>query len=297
VTPAAVRPYAAVKTAFASDADLVRRIEAVVPRDAMIFELPYHSYPEAGAQNGMLDYDALRPYLHSRTLRWSYPTMRNRFDDIWIRQIAGQEPARLVGELSDADFEGILVDRAGYADNAAEVEAALGRLLGLIPEVSTDNRLAFFPLTTYKQRAHADDSAGEREHRRDKALHPLLVRWGTGFWYPETAPQGTFRWCSHSGEIGIENGSQTSKWASITLKAFAAQPPSHLLVEGDLLSERVDLPPAGVLFLRTFKVPPGDHVIRFRSDGRPLDAPHDPRSLVWVAENTVVVEAEWPAGE
>jgi hypothetical protein len=33
------------------------------------------------------------------------------------------------------------------------------------------------------------------------------------------------------------------------------------------------------------ELPPGHHVLRFSSDGRPADAPHDPREMVWRFES------------
>jgi phosphoglycerol transferase len=290
VTTGAVRPYGSVKGMFRADKQLVGRIEAKAPRGAMIFELPYLSYPEGGNVHGMTDYDPLRPYLHSRELRWSFPAMRGRFEDIWTRTISAEAPAQLVTDLSNADFEGILIDRPGYADNGSELEGALASVLDGAPDASSDGRLAFFSLAAYKQRMRAGLSADEIERRRDDALHPLLLRWGAGFFHPETGAQGPFLWCSRTGELWIKNGSRAGKSASLSTNLFAAQAPARLFVEGDLVSEIIDLSPNGSAWTRTFVVPSGEHVLRFRSDGRPADAPLDPRSLVWRAENTAFAE-------
>jgi hypothetical protein len=69
----------------------------------------------------------------------------------------------------------------------------------------------------------------------------------------------------------------------------AAHSPAVLTIEGDLLAETIEL--AGpTRFVRTLKVPPGRHVIRFRSDGRPAEAPGDPRTLIWRAESFALSE-------
>src|SRR5262249_58037941 len=69
---ASITPTERVRPAFAHDAAFVRRVEAAVAPQSMIFQLPYALFPEQGALGDMGDYDLLRPYLHSRTLRWSY---------------------------------------------------------------------------------------------------------------------------------------------------------------------------------------------------------------------------------
>src|SRR6202011_3378560 len=99
------------------------RIEAVVPPGAMLFELPYQGFPEAGPVQAMADYEPLRPYLHSHALRWSYPAMRGRADARWIREISGHAPARLLDEISEVGFQGIVIARPGYADSGAAIES------------------------------------------------------------------------------------------------------------------------------------------------------------------------------
>ena len=54
----------------------------------MVFQLPYVPFPENPPVQQMSDYDHLRGALHSRTLKWSYPTMRGRWGDTWQRAIA-----------------------------------------------------------------------------------------------------------------------------------------------------------------------------------------------------------------
>jgi phosphoglycerol transferase len=287
VTPAAIPPYAEIEAAFHSDGDLVRRIEAGLPARAMVFELPYMTYPESTPLHGMNDYDPLRPALNSRMLRWSYPAMRGGFDDEWIRAAAAQEPDRLVSELSDADFAGILVTRAGYPDK--RMELALVRLLGA-PDVSADRRLVFFSLRGYEARAHADESPADLQSRRERALQPLLVRWGAGFWELESSPEGPFRWCSSTGEIWLDNRSPSPKHVTMAMQVLAANPPSRLIVAGDLVFDDIPLGDVWVPFSQTFIVPPGEHVVRFRSDGRPADVP-GPRMLVWRARNVAIDES------
>jgi phosphoglycerol transferase len=148
----AARPYAQTKVAFRSDAELVRHIEATVPSGAAIFELPYITFPEGPAVHGMQSYDPVRPYLHSQTLRWSYPAMRGRPADKWLRAVSDLPATRLLTTVATSGFAGILIDRDGYEDRGAAVEAALQAALGAVPLVSENGRLAFYSLTDYRRR-------------------------------------------------------------------------------------------------------------------------------------------------
>jgi phosphoglycerol transferase len=145
-SPRMIRAYAATKRAYASDGELVRRIEAAVPSGTMVFELPYVSFPESGPVNDVGGYDQLRPYLQARSLRWSFPTMRGRAGDVWAADVAKLEPSQMIATLTSAGFGGLLVDRSGYADQGAALEAALTAALGVDPMVSVDRRESFFPL-------------------------------------------------------------------------------------------------------------------------------------------------------
>src|SRR5262249_30104437 len=90
VTPPAVRQYAQVKARYDGDAAFVRAIEAAMPARAMIFQLPYQSFPEGIPTGGGTspEYLPLSPYLHSRSLHWSFAAMRGRSVDVWAERVS-----------------------------------------------------------------------------------------------------------------------------------------------------------------------------------------------------------------
>jgi phosphoglycerol transferase len=146
-TPAAIRPYAATKREYASDADFVRRVEATVPSGTAILELPYVGFPESGSVERMGGYEPIRPYLHSHGVRWSHPTMSGRPGDAWLRDISRREPSQMVDTLAKAGFSGIVLDRDGYPDEGCGVEAAFRIVLNAKPFASPDGRLVFLSLS------------------------------------------------------------------------------------------------------------------------------------------------------
>ena len=276
----AVPAYAATKKEYASDAGLVRRMEAELPAGTMIFELPYIRFPEMPGIHDMDAYDPIRPYLHSHTLRWSFPTVRNRAGDKWAQDLTNAGPSGMLATLADIGFGGILVDRDGYADHGAGIETTLRADIGGAPLVSESGRLAFFDVTDYARRRHARMSAEELARDREIAAHPLSVVWDGGcFGIEYNGATRPFRWCKARGELRIGNGAPFPRKASIRTNLSAAHASARLTLDG-LLSDQLDLV-GSVPFAREIDVPPGEHVVRFECDGKPADAPADPRTLVW----------------
>ncbi len=72
--------------------------------------------------------------------------MKFREADAWQRQVTAKPLSELVEVLGAAGFHGIYLDRYGYPDQSAELEAGLSTLLHTRPIVSPNQRLVFFPL-------------------------------------------------------------------------------------------------------------------------------------------------------
>lgn len=145
-----VPEYDKIKTEYRSDSDFVNNIEASVPAGAMIFQLPYVPFPESPPVNKMTqDHEHFKGYLHSRALRWSYGVVNGEKDDLWQRAVVARPVAEFVAEISGAGFFGIYINRNGYADGGASVEAQLTAVLGMKPMTSGDGNLIFFSLANY----------------------------------------------------------------------------------------------------------------------------------------------------
>jgi hypothetical protein len=75
--------------------------------------------------------------------------------------------------------------------------------------------------------------------------------------------------------------------------AFATgyREPSDLIITG-LISEQLKVGWDLVSFSKTISVPPGESVITFRSNAKRIDAPLDPRFLVFRIENFKMTELQ-----
>ncbi len=143
-TPAFRSNYRESSAAFHSDAAFTAAVESRLPAKAPIFQLPIVPFPESPPLGRMQDYDHLRGFLHSRSLRFSYGTVKGRDD--WQLRLSGLPTRPLVRAVRALGFRAIWVDRFGYGDGGARLETELRDIVGSPLLVSPDGRLALFDL-------------------------------------------------------------------------------------------------------------------------------------------------------
>jgi phosphoglycerol transferase len=105
-------------------AAFVGRLETELPDRAMVFQLPIRPYPADSGVHRLGAYDQFKPYLTSRRLRWSYPSM-TRDQLVWERALQAVAEADLPRYLAREGFSAILISRAGYPDEGREIEGLL----------------------------------------------------------------------------------------------------------------------------------------------------------------------------
>ena len=87
-------------------------------------------------------YSHFRAYLHSDQLRWSQGIARGRPGDR-ITQELTRSPLDLK-KIQQTGYQGIYIDRRGFLDRGAALEAHLQKITGTKPIVSPDKELSFF---------------------------------------------------------------------------------------------------------------------------------------------------------
>jgi phosphoglycerol transferase len=287
-----VPDYANIKTEFLNDEQFVQQLEASVPSRAAIFQLPYVPFPEHPPVNKMVDYDHLRGYLHSNGLYWSYGTMKNREGDLWLQRVSALPTEELLETLSLSGFSGIYLDRNGYEDHGAAKEAELAAALQSQPLASANGRLIFFNLADYTRRLQGRYPEAEWQTRKEQALHPLMLDWKGGFSGLESGDGKTWRWCSSEGELRIYNTLERPRPVSLEMWFVSGhEQPADLFLSG-LISEQLKVNSTPSFYSKTVTAPPGESVISFRSTAKRVDAPLDPRFLVFRIENFKLTELQ-----
>lgn len=121
-------------------------IENTLPSGAMVYELPFHQFPEAAPVNQMDDYEQFEAYVYTTDLRWSYGGMKGRnlaAEQLYIDDGMSEQ---FVDGLIGAGFSGVEIYANAYEDGAVEINRFYTETLGLQPIVSDDGLRYFYDI-------------------------------------------------------------------------------------------------------------------------------------------------------
>ena len=208
--PAMVPHYQAMRNEIADLTTFSQRIESEVGPGCSVFQLPVVPYPENPPVQDMEIYEHLRPYLVSSSLRWSYGAFDGTSLADWQLALPQNSTAALVDDVVAAGFCAIEVDRAGFADRAATLEANLRRLLGVPISTTRDDRLIAWDLAP--QRASLTSRIGTQQIKAfgELVLHPVVVYSDRGAYEVERDNQTPYQWTGPTPTIDVHNFSQTT---------------------------------------------------------------------------------------
>ena len=145
ISQLATPAYDTNKMNYISDKNFVENIENSVEAGSMIYQLPYHEYPEYGPVNDMWDYHLYIGYLHPKTLKWSYGSIKGRDEDKWNKNVGSMPIDKMVSYLKEQGFAGIYIDRRAYEEEElTTLEGSLKQILNEEPMISDNENLSFF---------------------------------------------------------------------------------------------------------------------------------------------------------
>ncbi len=129
-----------------ADEHLVAAVEKKLPEGTSVYQLPAMQFPEAGFLGRLPDYDQFRPYLFSKTLKFSYGNMKGRKESNWQNEVAGLPDAQRLAELERRGFGAIYVLRFGYQPEQVEQFLTSMRALGQTEVIESEYGDSFFVL-------------------------------------------------------------------------------------------------------------------------------------------------------
>lgn len=134
---------------FEEDSDyrsFFSKIDDEMPVGAMIYELPWRSYPEGGQLYGMADYSEAIGYLYTDDLRWSYGQIKGRDNKQERLNIDDGMSFHFLYEIKKAGFTGVYIDTTAFADGGDEIIEFYSSI-GLTPIVSDNGELYFYNIS------------------------------------------------------------------------------------------------------------------------------------------------------
>jgi hypothetical protein len=231
----------------------------------------------------MAEYDLLRGYIHSDDLRWSFGAMKGRPED-WSEALVGRPLPSVVASVAAVGFDGVVIDRFGYTDRAAQLEAELGRLLGVKPIVSADGRHSFFDVRPYDGRLRRAYPPEALEAFAAATLAPLSLTPGSGLWDEEKDARHRWRWAvAPRAGVLLHNPDDAHRTTRLrmSVERLWHQPASvrMTLPGGKTVAFRAGAGRDAARIDERVRVPPGVSTVWFETDGPPATVAGDSRTL------------------
>jgi len=278
-SPTLVPNYKVAGFQYASDGAFVGQIQHILPKEAMVFELPYEPFPPIIGTSTAAQYQNVRPYLHSVSVRWSYGAVTGRPGN-WQATLVNQPLSVVLPSLASVGFDGVQIQHVAYPDGGRAIENVLKQLPGTNGFGSEDGTFSFFDLQQYDRAFRARTAPSEVAALREETLHPLELTFGSSFYAAEPGA-GSPRWATRSDEITIDNPGRRAEIAHFSTVLFTGYSTrSDVTVrwpEGE--SNTVHVSNYGYTVERTMRLAPGRSTIDFTTDAPRVKAPSDPRKL------------------
>jgi hypothetical protein len=279
--PGTVPAYTITKSSYNSDKAFIEKIENNVSEGAMIFQLPYHQYPESGTVNNMKDYQLLTGYLLSDNLKWSYGGMKGRQSDIWNSMISALDTVTMVKAISVAGFEGIYIDKRAYTDEEFnQLSNALTNIIKEPPIFSDNNNLAFFNMATFNKDYYSQYTDDELDKIKKQILNINTFSLGDGFSVIEGEKPNQWMWLSNDAKLIVNNYSNNDSEYNLKFKIssnYIDISNLKLYINNDLY--KYQLNSDGVNINLNVVLKSGKNIISFKTDSKRVVAPNDPREL------------------
>jgi phosphoglycerol transferase len=112
---------AATERVVQSDLAFGQTLEQRLPHGAMVYELPVMSFPESPPVHDASTYEMMRPYLVTKTVRFSFGAVRGRNREAWQWEVQKMPAKEMIDTLESYGFNAILINRKGFADQGQDL--------------------------------------------------------------------------------------------------------------------------------------------------------------------------------
>lgn len=274
--------YAEASAVQASDRNFVERIERRLPPGSAVFQLPYVPFFEAQGLEDVDNYELLRPYLHSRSLRWSFGSIKGRPRD-WFAAMATLPTNYVLPAVTAAGFNGLVVHSGPYGDRGLDVESEVCRLLNQQrPLTSTDGDLAFFDLRPYGERLRRTHGPAAVASLGEVTVRPVVLRFGAGFNPPEQNGVSRWAWTKRPrAQLNLYNPADRPRGVRLAASVSSGGEADARITYPDGSRQRLSIagPASVAAFYRDLTLRPGNNFVALETPSSTVAAPGDPRTL------------------
>ena len=243
--PVGVRPpYAKTRASLESARGFVSSMQSSLPDDAMVFQYPVTTFPEAGPTRGMPDYSLAVPYiLGDGSLRYSYGGVRGREAE-WQRWWAQQPMPQQLRGLAAAGFDAVSVERRAYLANGSAFERSLVPTLGPPAGTSRDGEQSWFDLRPLRAELARELPPAAIATAGRLITHGIEPSFSGDVGPNRAASDRQDRWIGAAGRLTLTNPLDATRPATLHL-TFASPQKASITLDGKDLHRVIDLAPGG----------------------------------------------------
>jgi phosphoglycerol transferase len=134
---------------YSSSSVFVDQIENSLPSGSAIYNLPYVEYPETIAPGTMQTYDQGLGLIGSKSLKWSYGTLKGSVGDNFWKSLSREEFRIQLRVITRLGFAGVYVDLRGYEDDGKQVLEELFESGLEGQKMRSDGNAVFFRISSF----------------------------------------------------------------------------------------------------------------------------------------------------
>ena len=270
--------YKGTEIAYQRDHEYFKQIEAMMPENAMIFQLPIYHFPEDVSTSHM------RGYLQSDRLRWSFGAMLDRPIYAWQKETESKSVPEMLAELALIDFGGLYLDRTTPKPISPKLEEQISAILSQKPLISPNGSMVFYSLLEYKDKVRKLLTNNELAEYNNRSLHPIQTMWKKDFYDLESLNEMSWHWSGPNGELQIENPLDYPRKATIEMSIDSPNA-GTLQIRSEIFSETFKVTTNPTTLNKTFVIAPGKHTLKFICNAPAAHYSTDTRSLVFRVTN------------
>lgn len=270
-----VPDYASTKARWAEDSEYFSELQAELGSGSAVFQLPLVPFPENPQVVDMPDYEHLRGFLHS-DLRWSYGGVKGSQGE-WQAMAFENGTTAALPALVAAGFDAVYIDRRGYLDRGASIEAELRAATGERAMLeSPDHSLVVYDLRQYAADLRA---SGTPLPSRDDVLRPVLLLFDSAAYAEEGSGTERWRWAPAHAQAWLLNPQDSARKVTLSGAVQVADASAHISVIIDGKSTSLRLVDGVAKFAIPVTAHPGKTTVAFETDSVATQAPGDARDL------------------
>ena len=258
----------------------VYALEAEIPRGGLVFQMPITDFPPDPGAERMGPYDHARMYLWSKHLRWSWPSFSNQHR-AWVQSLVALRGNALAERLALSGFSAVWLDRYGYKDDGASIEAQLVSAGAVKLDIPGANRYAAFDLSPVTGRLQEALGSAAFIAERNAVLTGPGAYFGPGFYGQETTPDGLpFRWSQQSSTVTIRSFFEKPKTVKVSFSLQSGNPGSVTVASsGKILAEFMTTSAVSSHSLEVILPARSQVNLEFKMDGQQFVVPGETRTL------------------